>query len=183
MHAGNVFYSAERRKWIVWNGKFLEWDFQGKINDLAEDVLKSIYVEAAQAKEKDMRGALARHAAKTESRHQIESMLALAQTRPGIRTRLDVFDRDPYLFNAANQTIDLRTGEARDFRREDYLTRISPTPYDAEAECPLFNAFMEDITVKRTELAAFIQRGAGYSMTGATKEQCIFILFGPGGNG
>src|SRR5262249_55908127 len=100
LHAGNVFYSAERRKWIVWNGKFWEWDFQGKINDLAEDVLKSIYVEAAQAKEKDMRGALARHAAKTESRHQIESMLALAQTRPGIRTRLDVFDRDPYLFNA-----------------------------------------------------------------------------------
>jgi putative DNA primase/helicase len=183
LHAGSVFYSAERRKWILWNGRFWEWDIDGKIIDLAEDVLKSIYTEAAEAKEKDLREALARHAVKTESRRQIEAMLALALAQPEIRTGLTVFDRDPYLFNAANATIDLRTGKARDFKREDYLTRISPTFYHPQAESPLFNTFINAITLKRTELASFIQRAAGYSMTGATREQCIFILHGPGGNG
>ncbi|MDH3444434.1 MAG: phage/plasmid primase, P4 family, partial [Deltaproteobacteria bacterium] len=135
------------------------------------------------AKEKDLRKALAKHAARTESRRQIEAMLVLAQARPEIRTRITIFDRDPYLFNAANSTIDLRTGEAREFRREDYLTRISPTFYDQQAECPLFDAFISAITLKRPELADLIQRAAGYSMTGDTGEQCIFILHGPGGNG
>ena len=146
-------------------------------------MLRSIYLEASQAKEKDLRAALAKHATKTESRRQIEAMLALAESRPEIRTGLKIFDRDPYLFNAANLTIDLRTGEAREFKREDYLTRISPTFYDPQAKCPLFDTFMNAITLGRTELAGFIQRAAGYSMTGATKEQCIFLLHGPGGNG
>ena len=183
LHFGNVLYSAERRKWIFWNGSFWQWDITGKIIDLAEEVLKSIYLEASEAKEKDLRQALAKHATKTESRRQIEAMLMLAESRPEIRTGLKIFDRDPYLFNAANLTIDLRTGEAREFRREDYLTRISPTFYDPQAECPLFNTFMNAITLGRVELADFIQRAAGYSMTGATKEQCIFLLHGPGGNG
>jgi len=79
-HRGNVLYSAERRKWIFWNGSFWQWDITGKIIDLAEEVLRSIYLEASQAKEKDLRAALAKHATKTESRRQIEAMLALAQS-------------------------------------------------------------------------------------------------------
>ena len=183
LHLGRVLYSAERRKWVFWNGKFWQWDTTGRIIDLAEDVLKSIYAEAAQAKEKDLRTALAKHATKTESRRQIEAMLALAQSRPEIRTELKLFDRDPYLFNAANSTIDLRTGEGRDFRREDYLTRISPTIYDPAAQCPRFTAFLGVVTLQRVDLAQFVQRAAGYSMTGNTKEQCIFIPHGSGGNG
>jgi putative DNA primase/helicase len=182
-HRGTVLYSAERRKWVFWNGSFWQWDITGKIIDLAEDVLRAIYSEAAEAKEKDLRQALAKHAAKTESRRQIEAMLALAQSRPEIRTGLKIFDCDPYLFNAGNSTIDLRTGKARGFRREDYLTRISPTFYDPEAKCPRFSAFLDMVTVGRPDLVQFIQRAAGYSMTGNTREQCIFIPHGSGGNG
>jgi putative DNA primase/helicase len=183
LHSGNIFYTAERRKWIIWNGKFWEWDIRGKVIDLAEDVLRSIYREASTAQEKEQREAIAKHATKTESRQRVEAMLALAQSRPKIRVGLEIFDRDPYLFNAANLTLDLRNGKAREFRREDYLTRISPTIFDPAAVCPLFDKFMKDVTLNRSELTGFIQRAAGYSLTGATKEQCIFILYGPGGNG
>jgi putative DNA primase/helicase len=183
LHSGDVFYSAERRKWIFWNGRFWEWDIQGKVIDLAEDVLMAIYQEASVTTEKKLREALAKHALKTEARRQIEAMLVLAQSRPEIRTDLSRFDRDSYLFNAANVTIDLRTGKPREFRREDYLTRASPTVYDPQACCPLFDGFMDAVTLSRPALAQFIQRAAGYSTTGATREQCIFILHGPGGNG
>ena len=159
------------------------WDIQGKVIDLAEDVLKAIYIEASKTTDKELREALAKHAVKTEARRQIEAMLALAQSRPEIRTDLNRFDRDPYLFNAANLTIDLRAGKTREFKREDYLTRASPTVYDPQARCPLFDAFMDAVTLKRPPLTQFIQRAAGYSITGETREQCIFILHGPGGNG
>jgi putative DNA primase/helicase len=183
LHAENVFYSAERRKWILWNGRHWEWDVHGKVHDLAENVLAMICNEAAQAKEKEAREALLKHALKTEARRQIEAMLALAEKQPEIRTGLGRFDRDPMLFNAANLTIDLRNGTARPFKRDDYITHVSPTVYDPQAPCPLFDAFMKAITLKRSDLAEFIQRASGYAMTGATKEQCIFILSGPGGNG
>ena len=183
LHSGNVFYSAERKKWIFWNGRFWEWDIHGKVNDLAENVLKSIYDEASQASDKELRQALAKHAVKTEARHQIDAMLALARSRPEIRTNLKRFDRHPYLFNAGNATIDLRTGKARSFSRDDFLTCVSPTVYDPNAECPLFDDFIKTVTTGREPITRFLQRAAGYSSTGTNREQCIFILHGPGGNG
>src|SRR5262249_40559095 len=47
MHGGGVLYSAQRRKWAIWNGRFWEWDEIGIIFDLAELTVKSIYAEAA----------------------------------------------------------------------------------------------------------------------------------------
>src|SRR5262249_40230516 len=55
MHAGNVFYSAERRKWILWNGRFWQWDITGAVCDLVEQTIRGIYAEASRAKEKEIR--------------------------------------------------------------------------------------------------------------------------------
>ncbi len=33
------------------------------------------------------------------------------------------------------------------------------------------------------ELVTFLQRAAGYSLTGSTREQCLFVLYGTGANG
>src|SRR5262249_12560907 len=183
MHAGNVFYSAERKKWVFWNNRFWQWDITGVIYDYAELVIKEIYAEASQQQDKTGREAVSTHAVKSESRGKIEAMLGLAQGLPDIRTDIKRFDNNPFLFNAANATIELRTGTAREFKREDFLTKISPTPYDKDADCPLFTEFLESVTVGRKDLGEFLQRSCGYSLTGSIKDQCMFIPIGSGGNG
>jgi putative DNA primase/helicase len=140
MHEGKILYSAIRRKWIIWTGGRWEWDLTGKVQDLATETIKTMYLEAASHPEKDRREALSSHAIKTEARGKIESMLTLAQSMPEIRTDLERFDRHRFLFNCPNATVNLITGKARPHRREDYITKMSPTRFDGKHR-PRFEKF------------------------------------------
>jgi putative DNA primase/helicase len=66
-------------------------------------------------------------------------------------------------------------------RREDLITKLAPVEYDPEAAAPTWAAFLE--RVLPDEVRAFFQRAAGYSLTGDTSEQVMFINHGPGANG
>ena len=167
----------------MWNGRYWEWDENGTVLDLAESVIKNIYVEAAAQQRKKVRELISSHAAKSESRARIEAMLTLAQGMPAIRIDLIIFDQHPLLFNCSNGTVDLKIGNFREFRRDDFLTKISSTVYDETATCPLFLRFLTDVTTGRPALADFLQRAAGYSLTGLTDAQVFFLLTGGGGNG
>ncbi len=85
--------------------------------------------------------------------------------------------------NVSNGTLDLRTGELRPHRREDWLTKITPIVYDPEASCPQWHAFLRCILAGRQDVIDFLQRAIGYSLTGDTSEQCLFLLHGTGANG
>jgi putative DNA primase/helicase len=87
------------------------------------------------------------------------------------------------LLGVSNGVIDLRTGRVRDADRDDYITRLAPIAYDREAEAPRWNAFLAQVTGGDQELAAYLKRAVGYSLTGQTVEQCLFLLFGLGANG
>lgn len=95
---------------------------------------------------------------------------------------VEQFDADPWLLNVANGTIDLRTGELREHRREDLLTKLCPVPFDPDATCPTFEGFLDRI-LPDPEVHAFVQRAVGYALTGSTREQVLFILWGGGANG
>ena len=178
-----MLYSATRRKWIVWNGCHWEWDLTGKVQDLAIETIKTLYIEAANHPDKDMREALSSHAVKSEARGKIESMLALAQAMPEIRTDLERFDRHPFLFNCPNATIDLTIGEGRPHRREDYITKMSPTIFNPDAVCPMFEKFLGEVLLGDKDIEAFVQRAAGHSLTGDTSEHAMFLAYGGGFNG
>jgi putative DNA primase/helicase len=181
IHGTNVLYSRQRGKWILWteNG----WNETGTISDLAMAVIRSIYNEAAEHPEKEMREALAAYAVKSESRGKIDAMLALAEMLPEIRTDLERFDRDPSLFGCASSVVDLVTGKHEPHWRNAYMTLKSPVEFDPDATCPRWERFLMEITDENADLAKFLQRSIGYSLTGSTKEQCFWLLSGNGSNG
>jgi putative DNA primase/helicase len=94
----------------------------------------------------------------------------------------DELDASPDLLNTESGTIDLRTGDLREHRREDLITKIAPTKYWPDAAAPTWEAFLERV-LPGEELRAFVQRAVGYSATGDTSEQCMFINHGGGANG
>jgi putative DNA primase/helicase len=78
-------------------------------------------------------------------------------------------------------TIDLRTGATRAPHYEDYCTKsaaVSPG-----GECPRWRQFLEEITGRDNELQAYLQRVAGYCLTGVTTEHALFFCYGTGANG
>lgn len=183
LHGRDLRFCHAWDKWFIWDGCRWAPDETGEIDRRAKDTVRSIYGEAATAISKNDREALAAHALRSESEGKRRAMIASAKSETGIPIRPDDFDRDPWLLNVQNGTLDLRTGELRPHRREDLITKLAPVKYDPEAECPVWWAFLERIFAGNFQLIDFVQRSVGYSLTGSTREQCLFFLYGLGANG
>jgi putative DNA primase/helicase len=122
------------------------------------------------------------HWARTsESKGKQHAMVDLASSF--LDVNLDEFDKDLMQFNTESGTIDLRTGVISPYKKEDKITNISPAQYDTMADCPQWRQFLLDVTEGNQELIDFLQRSVGYSLTGLTKEHCLFLLYGSGRNG
>jgi putative DNA primase/helicase len=179
-HGENVRYCYTWARWLVWSGSRWALDDSGMVHRLAKETVKSIYVEAGAAETEEERKSLAAHARKSESANAIEAMLRLA--RPEVPVLPEDLDAHPYLLNTPNGTVNLRTGETREHRREDLLTKITGADYRPDTPAPRWEAFLERVLPSQ-DLRGFVQRASGYSATGDTSEQAMFINHGVGANG
>lgn len=168
--------------WQAWDGQRWERDTQGSIQELAKATVRAMAVEAASIKDADEREKALRHAAASHSMTRIKAMIEAARSDPDVAIRASAFDTDPWAFNVTNGTVNLRTGGIAPHERRDYHRRLSPVAYDAGAKSPLWDAFLARIQPD-PEMRAYLQRAVGYSMTGLTREQGIFLPLGEGANG
>jgi putative DNA primase/helicase len=103
--------------------------------------------------------------------------------RPMFTIADDLLDRNKFLLNVDNGTIDLRTGELGPHDPTDFITKIVPISYDPEAKCPTFLRVVNWITKGDREFVNYLRRAFGYSLTGDTTEQVFFFIIGPGRTG
>ena len=91
-------------------------------------------------------------------------------------------DARPWLLPCANCVVDLKTGEARPGRPEDYLLRATPTEWRGIDEpCPRFELFNFEVFDGDQELIAFDQRFWGSTIVGEVREHVIAFLIGSKG--
>lgn len=178
-----LHYCYERSKWLIWNNKVWEWDTGAKITALAKLTVRNIYHEAGNEADEKRRKELAEHARHSESEHRINAMINLTESEPGIPVKVAELDINPWPFNCLNGTINLKTGQLLSHRKEDLLTAIAPVEYRPDAQCPRWLSFLDRVTDGNTELQTYLQRAVGYSLTGDTKNQVVFLLYGLGNNG
>jgi putative DNA primase/helicase len=170
---------------------WLYWDDRRWLRDVGNivtmrwsgEAARNIYGEAQHARDDELAKHLARWADKSLSRQKREAMIALAVGEPDIAATVDQLDTDPWLFNCLNGVVDLRTGELLPHHPERYVTKLAPVEYDPEATAPLWLAFLETVLAGSTALVQYLQRIVGYSLTGLTVEQVLFLLYGVGANG
>lgn len=184
-HGENVRYCNEL-EWLIWNGKHWHEDSKRQIEAITAKTLRAIYGEAKATEDKYQSKLLHDWAKKCERRSiRINSIL---DVRPMVSVKKKELDSHNFLFNCENGVIDLKTGELLPHDRDLLLTKLSPIKYDKNAECPNWKAFLESIFKTHTgeadyELINYLQKAIGYSLTGVTKEQVMFFLFGNGRNG
>lgn len=174
---------SQRQSWYVWEGPRWIVDDSGEVERRAKATVRSLYVEASHAPDEESREAILKHAAKSEQASKIRGMLELAKTEPEITLTMDQLDADPYLFNVENGTINLKTGELRAHRRKDLITKLAPVEYNEKAKSPRWDDFVQEIMNGDQELVRFLQHAIGYTMTGDTREECLFFCYGIGRNG
>jgi putative DNA primase/helicase len=149
----------------------------------AKQTALAIYSEAANEADDERRKALAKHAVNGERAERLAAMVKLAASEPGIPVLPDELDRDPWLLNVENGTLDLRTGKLRRHDPADLLTKLAPVEFRPEARCPLFFSFLDRIMAGNVSLIEFLQRTLGYTLTGTTRERCLWMFWGGGDNG
>ena len=182
-HGVNLRYSAEREKWLVWNGKCWVWNDEAEVWSLAKGTVRRIYAEASQEDDDQRRAEVAKWAKSSESISKLKGMVELASKDSAIQVQMADLDRNPWVLNCSNGTIDLRTGTLHPHRREDLQTMIIDTPFDSCASAPIWEQFLNHVTANDPSLIQYLQKIIGYSLTGDTRAQCLFFLHGRGCNG
>jgi putative DNA primase/helicase len=119
--------------------------------------------------------------ARLESRSRINNVIELA--REQLLVRDDEIDSDGHRFGLKDGSVyDLREGRICDDLNSIVTMRVDAV-YDAEADCPHWKQFVERIFDGDEELISFARRAVGYSLSGDTSAQCMFVLVGSGSNG
>lgn len=180
--ANELRYCRQQGLWRYWDGRRWARDWTGEAERRAKATVRSIYSEVRRVTDENERRSLGRWALNSESRRAIQAMVTLAQTEGPLVVAPGDLDRDDWLLATNLGTLDLRTGRLRTSDPADLITHLAPVDYDPSAACPRWETFLARI-LPDPELRAFLQRSAGYALTASMREQCLWILWGVGGNG
>nr|SPS06253.1 DNA primase/helicase, phage-associated [Candidatus Nitrotoga fabula] len=165
-------YCALWGKWMVWTG--MRWNVDHKLYVLH---LVRIICRLASCKAKEN----SRQKTRLASASSISAVEKIARSDPKHASSAEEWDVDPWLLNTPGGVVDLKTGQVRPHRREDWMTKV--TTATPAGDCPQWKRFLEDVTGGDRELQNYLQRIAGYCLTGLTCEHALFFLYGTGANG
>jgi putative DNA primase/helicase len=178
-----IRFVVEHDRWIVYDGKRWAPDQTRQLERMAKTVARDLHNEAVDVRDAKLAKVVSTFARRSESTAGKRNMIISAQAEPGIVLDHNILDAQAHYLNTQSGTVDLQTGKVQAFRRLDYLSKITSSSYDARAECPTWLAFLERIFDGDQALIRYIQRAVGYSFTGSTSEQVLFIMWGDGANG
>lgn len=182
-HGADARYCPPWKKWLYWTGQRWKTDTDGTIERLVKATVLTLYDEAKSASDLRESDRLARFAVRSQSRAGIENSLRLAQTEQGVALQPNEMDGNLWLLQVGNGTLDLRTGQLSKPQRENFITKSIDVDFDPDAQCPIWERFLDHALAGNVELIRFLQRAVGYSLTGAIREHAIFYVFGSGRNG
>ena len=177
-YGDSIKYCDSLGGWFIWDGTRWERDEKFQILRLAKNTVKQMYQMAKVTNDKF----LFKHAVKSEAEGRLKAMTNLVRSE-GVAVKSEDFDKDLFLLNCKNGTLNLETGELKIYNKNDFITRRVELNYRKEAQYLEWRRFLMVIFQGDMELIDFMQRAVGYSLSGSTKEQCIFILYGLGMNG
>lgn len=89
------------------------------------------------------------------------------------------FDRSPDELNCANGVLNLATGQLTPHDPAQRFSYCVPVEYDPHADQTLWRQFLADVVGGGPEVIEYLQMAVGYSLTGYTREECLFYIYGP----
>jgi len=170
-HHGRLRYVDAWGKWYVWNGKVWIPDNTREAFDLVREVCLVASNEA------DRRAAIGLASAST-----VSGVERLTRGYRALAATFDQWDQDAWLLNTPDGVLDLRSGRLRPHSAIDYMTKMTAVAPDG-GKCRGWLEFLSRVTGGDAELQAYMQRIAGYVLTGSVSAQVLFFAYGTGANG
>lgn len=191
----NARYVALSGKWLFWSGS--HWQVDEKLSHMtmarnyldqrAADLLAWAKRQGETESESTAAKIITR--AKDEARnvrsgHTVAAVIGLARSNAASAACIGDFDADRMLLGTPGGTVDLRTGILRTAQRDDMITKqTAVAPASVGTHPQRWLAFLSEIFGQDQETIKFMQRAAGYALTGMTSEHKLLFLYGTGRNG
>jgi putative DNA primase/helicase len=190
-YGNDLAHCEERNGYMVWNGRYWKYDRFVMSERMAEATMRRAYADAEAIPDADDRRAFLKFVSRSLSKKGLDAMVHLAKKKVRQVSTTD-FDRDPFLLNCKNGTVNLRTGEKQNHRKQDLLSKMIPFDYDPAAKCPQFLRFIyrimgdgPDATPEEQERAArlvpYLQRLFGCAASGKP-EKLLVVCYGASGD-
>jgi putative DNA primase/helicase len=116
--------------------------------------------------------------------------------RPRFLVNANLVDADSWLLGVENGVVDLRTGILSQDNKERFILKRCPVKFNLNAKAIRWIDFIDEITSRPDgiengkvkakpsfDLASYLQKALGYSITGRVNEHVMFIAIGSGANG
>ena len=169
-------YVAAWGKWLLYRDGCWREDHKLQVMTWARQIVRAAAVEIETMTNKSGKSLAA---AKV-----VAAVVNLARADPRIQATADQWDADPWMLNTPGGVIDLRSGQAWQHDPSDHLSKITAVAPAAfvPPDCAWLNC-LSTWCGGDADLISFLQRAAGYSITGMITEECFFFLYGLGSNG
>jgi putative DNA primase/helicase len=199
---GHAVYDHTEKEWYLWHKHAWARDETGRVKHLVSGHLASVYLVAAAEIVKEAKltedqeqqqklnkkvSTLSQRALELRSVARSRNVLYFAASHDGMGIAAKQWDTNKWLLAVPNGVIDLKTGQCRDGKAEDYIRTISPTEWlGLDTPCPRFEQFLQEIFEDRAPheqllIIQFIQRLFGYAITGETIEHIFAVFYGEDG--
>jgi D5 N terminal like len=179
-------------KWLFWTGARWEPDerlihmtrcrdyLRRRSDDLVRNATK-IWPDLSPDKARAQAEGIAKGLRSEPMRANVCSM---ARSNAELVATVAQWDAGLSLLGTPGGTIDLRTGDLREARPSEFITKLtSVAPAPPGSPAPIWQAFLERIFRHDLELVPFIQRATGYSLLGEIRDYVVLFCWGQGGNG
>lgn len=184
---------GRNHSWFRWNETYWE-ETDASIIQMYAHMIAHELVSRAEAvlQEARLRGeedpaaqALREWGRALENDAMVQRLIRTAEKDLDLRVAITDFDDNDWLAGTPTVTLNLAAGRIG-WKEPDPSLMISKrlgTSYDPDATCPAWDAFVHDVMSGDEEMVRYLQRAVGYSLTGSTQEQVMFLLVGSGANG
>lgn len=182
---GNTMRYTPGLGWFLWNNQYWNPDVEELgLRENAKKLSSIVGAEAAAMTDDDAIKAASKWAVDSKSNARQSSAMESAKSDPRIGVPVDYWDADPNLLGVKNGVVNLKTGELISGRADLHITRRAPISYSPGfGSLKRFQDFLDFATGYDKEFQNWLQRAAGYTLTGLHTYDVMFLVYGPPGTG
>lgn len=198
LNKNKFVYNTTQGRWFRYLGPNWEYDCDGRAQAVIESTVVAAYLELLGDVKKQLAEVDDKETVKglMKRRNDITKRVAKLRTIKGITAlmkcspindnplivRDESFDKHLWLLPVKNGVLDLRSGDLREGKPEDFFLKACPVEWAGlDAPCPVWEASLSASLNDQDDLVAFMHRLLGYACTGLSIEHRFFVLRGKRG--
>ena len=178
-----IRYNFDNKCWVIWDGKTWIRDSKQLVKVKVDLLIEEMKEEAIKEPNETYATEMLRNIKHLSSNSGKEAMLKEAMHIGDTPTNNSDYDNHKWLLNCKNGIVDLKSGKLLEHDRSYMMSKNTNINVDFDKEPKVWLKCLNDIFFDNQDVINFIKKAIGYTLTGSTREQCLFQCSGDGSNG